>query len=578
MSAKCKFAWAVWLLLSLFGTQLTWAQEVAPSDAGASSQPRIQVFIVGVPAWQEEKYKPSPLGDDIRETCGELLTFFKARFGEKQVEFHPDASDPCTPANTTYAAIRQLLYVDLPRYGQHTLTFLFMMSHGEIDQYDNSLVSQDLRFIASDTTEQNPEGTSISVGFELLNWLQKLGAGSTVLAFIDTCNAGSLDTLKLSIEHSVENFYGIRFGVVVASLSDKSAYQANFTKSLLDLWQGDRCDEQTFEDDLYERVKRKTTKITLDHGDGRPKVIARYGGGWCLNQLGATDRLLFAYQGSRDSVDWHLQDVEGKYESDAKYKRDFSISDAAFRLILVPPAIYSVTAKPDKGGPVRNFPRVDLLTQSTAPVFFERPATTKEVYAVFDTYRKYAHYLGISPDEAHNIDVLAKVARRQAFGAHQQHATGEPPVAAPVEVDPMGPDRATVLQERGAESLRKGDFRAASIALEGAASAAERADTRSDDAMAAYLAAGAAGDAAKAEKLRKKFDVSLGPHESEIVALEKAAKSTHSVETREAFKAASTVGLLTEFSELIVGGEAVAEVKPPAFPDRLLPKNDDQLD
>ena len=533
---------------------LLWAVSATSQTSGVPPSPsalkKIHVVIIGVPQWQDSAYKDSPLGPDIHQTCLEIVKFFQSRFDPQQVQFHPNADDPCTKDATQYSAIRHLLYTQLPEFGKDTLTFLFMMSHGEIDNYDNQFLQHDLRFIASDTVDSDPQETSLSVGIELLNWLQKLPPGSTVLAFVDTCNADALDTMKLQIDGALQNFLGLKFGLIVASLSDKSTYQANFTKSVLGLWQSDSCPEdvESLENALYDEIKAKTKIKKLVNKDGYPKVLINYGGSWCLNQLKAGGKLLFLYQGSLSDVQWNVK----QEASTSGYDKEFIVSHSSFRLMIVPPGLYSVTATPKTGQP-KSFPKVDLLHASTQPIFLKAPNTTKEAYSAVNTYQQYAKFKGVSPEESSKLDQITEFAYARAFGESDAAAARGGERLSPVEVKGLIKDahgRPEELHEIGVKLLRSGDFTNATTAFVMAASSTKDTESRQNNAKAAYLAAAAAGRADRAAMVRHRFDFDLGTGEKRLFAAETAALKDKDPHTVDSLKAAGTIKIVTDFSTL----------------------------
>lgn len=561
---------SLWLNGAVFVLSLLWSLSAVPQVPGVTRSPdtvqKIHVVIIGVPQWQLSDYKDSPLGSEIHQTCVDIVKFFKDRFTPEQVEFHPNPDDPCTAEATKYSAIRHLLYTELPEFGQDTLTFLFMMSHGEIDKYDNKFLSQDLRFIASDTIDSEREDTSLSVGIELLNWLQKLPAGSTVLAFVDTCNAGALDTMKLHVDSALQNFLGLKFGLVVASLSDKSTYQANFTRSLLDLWQSETCpdDVESLENKLYDRIKDRTKIKKLVNNDGYPTVLINYGGSWCLKELRAGGKLLFLYQGSLPKVEWHVKQeaVVGGFE------KQFTVGHSSFHLMIVPPGMYSVTATPTTGS-AKSFPKVDLLHASTQPIFLQAPNTTKEAYSAVNTYQQYAKFKGVSSEESSKLDQITEFAYARAFGENDATAVrGGSERLSPSEVKSLIKDahgHPKELHEIGVKLLRSGDFLNATTAFVMAASSTTDTKFQRDNAKAAYLAAGAAGSADRAAKVRQRFNFDLGTGQKWLISAETAVLKDKNPQTVDSLKAASTMKLVTDFSNLVAGTEKteiVPEVNP----------------
>jgi len=508
----------------------------AQTDAGVGSvEPTINLIIIGVPEWQLEEYRHSTLGNHIVDACHSIVQFFEARFTPRQLKTYP--AQPCTREATTYASIRRLLYTDLPAFGSGTLTFVFMMSHGEIVRYDNGYFSSDLRFITSDTVASDRDGTSLSIGIELLNWFRKISAGSTVLAFIDTCNGTAAQTLQLQIEHALQGFAGLRFGVAVASIRDVNSYRASFTRAILDLWQTETCpsDERTW---LYERIVQLTDGLPLGPFEGRPVFLVDYGGGWCLNQLRPNNKLLFLYQGRERNIHWEITPFEGE---DAR-KRVIDTTDEPFSLVLLPPGKYRVTALSldalNAGKPARMFSPVDLTDAPTHPVFYSRPTTTAETVLALQALHGSAEARGGTSSE---------MARWRTSIAIAEAASDPASITAKALDAPKRPIDADSQVLLASEYLQLGNLNVAANLLKASAAATENPADRRSTALAALSAAGAAGNTSLADNVRKEFRL---PDDDVTRALDTARREKSS-EALEALKAEAVIDLAIEHQRLL---------------------------
>jgi hypothetical protein len=525
------------------------------------STPKIHVVIIGVPVWHLKDYEHSNLSEGITDACREIVTFFQNRFTPDQVQFHPSARDVCSEKLTTYSSITHLLKVELPSFGTRTLTFVFMLSHGEIVRYDNKLNPEDLRFVPSDATDQNIDDTSILIGRDLLSWLNQMPAGSTVLAFVDTCNAGAVDSPKLQVDVLRQRLYGLRFGLVAASMSQEKTYNANFTRALIQYWQTHPCPDG-FENWIQSYIAKHTTLTDLKNFEGYPKIIVPYAdvGNWCLNALGSSGKLLFLYQGAIDPVQWTISRAE--QGDDFPEPRTTFVANTSFALELVPPGHYTVTAR-DKDNQVVHFGPFDLATNATAPVFLTAPKNPKEVTEAFMRWRDHAAYKGVPQHELNVIDKGVQMARAIE--------NNEPPISCIVEgpcnetergPDPSNPGNLIpqlignpeALRKVGIFALREHDLSNASKAFAQAASAAADDRFRHDTATAAYIIACAAGETDVAKQIQNQFRLGNEGLYSELNHALQSALNDKTPQSIQKLKAVGTTRLLTDQLSLIVEG------------------------
>lgn len=509
----------------------------------SGSLPKIHLVIIGVPTFSIEKYKKNLLGADIERACGEILQFFKDRFPADQLVIHPDADNPCTTQATTYASIRRLLYVDLPSFGKGTLTFVFMMSHGEAVNYsDNKLLERDLRFITSDTTEADRDEKSLSIGIEVLPWLEKVPPGSTVLYFVDTCTAAAADTLKLALEKGMLDFQGLKTGLIVSSLAGQTAYSASFTRALLQIWKEKECPKGKFEQALRNQTATLVRK-DLANFEGDSKVLIPYSGGWCFNELGASGKLLFLYQGNTEDVLWTMTRIEKPAEFTPRTRKTYGDS---FDLEILPPGHYNVTAE-SPNQPVKSFGPIDLETLSTAPVFFTVPNNPTEVQAAVRAWADRAKFKGIPESDATALEGAVMLASATAYGTENDTTADQ--LFAEILSTTQGDHRG--LAKLGERLLRGGQLDYASKALKQAAKVATDPKIAAETAKEAYYSAAAAGNVKDAIDIRNGFHLEFGADDSLIRGAEIAAVGPPEGGGDGQLRALSAVSLLTRQSHWI---------------------------
>jgi hypothetical protein len=530
------------------------------SDRTASNEQKIQVFIIGVPKWHLEDLQHSDLSAGITDACHEIVRFFRARFSDPGLlEFHPKVDQMCTEKFSTYERITHMLKVELPSSGKQTLTFLFMMSHGQTVNTSNKAVRQDLRFISSDMTNDTVDDKSILIGRDLIPWLNQMPSGSTVIAFIDTCNSGSVDSLQLRLVETLQKQYGLRFGLVASSMSGEKTYNANFTRSLLKFWQTHPCPSEKFEDWIHANVASETKLVDLKGFEGYPQVIVPYADGedWCLNALSSHGKLLFLYQGATDPVRWTIARKETG--DDFPKPRTRLVANTSFSLELVPAGHYTITALTPENRSVQ-FGPLDLTSTSTAPVFLSTPKSPIEVTKAFESWRNYAAYKGIPDRELKLIDKRVELAMaiqspEDPWVCNVHDGRCEPTKGSdpndPEEWLPRVVGKPDSSQRVGEYALNSHNFTYAVKAFGQAASASDDKNFRNDNALAAYVVACVRGDAKTADEIRIHFNLNLEGEYRELGNAVDRARETDTFRSREELKAAGAVKLLTSQYHLI---------------------------
>jgi hypothetical protein len=446
--------------------------------------PKIQVFIVGVPSWQVTTYhKDSILGGDIQDTCVEIKNLFTNRFGD-EVQFHP--ADACTAAATTRDAIRDQLEFEMDKAGKGTLTFVFMMSHGESVHVENGLFQWDTLFLTSDATDANKDRQSISLDSDLMPWLQRMQNGSTVLVFVDSCNSGGVDNPAVQMEGTeLNSVAGVKLGLMVASTSHASTYDTAFTRSLLDLWKSGQCPSIKIEQYLQNAISRRIGGAPLVGYDGRPEPIIPYAGGWCLSELGGQGRLLFLYQGATNYLVWKIISLDDPSKPAITVPTDTD----GFEFWILRPGNYKVEADDQKGKPLYVAPhKVDFVNNSTLGVFFPGEQVTAEgAERAMNAWAGAATAKGLPQTEVAKVQ---EAARRVSLYLGNPPAANVTDAELAEELSEAKGDPAR-LRSLGEGLLEDGQFEKASRVLVKAVKAApDDQPGASDAATEAFLAAG----------------------------------------------------------------------------------------
>jgi hypothetical protein len=283
-----------------------------------AAQRQIQVVIVAVPHFEIHSYNSDGLVTALQDRCTEVQDYFTSLFGKDNVKLHPF----CTEDDTKREKLRHLFSVELPQFSANTLTFVFIMSHGEPVEFKNGLIDSDVEIIASDSVtsdesldlKKERQFSSILLGSELLAWLELAPPGSTILTFVDTCHSGAVAANLSSAlsEFLAQKKFGLRSLVMTSSLAQHDSYDALFTHELLDMWRQKGCiNQSTFGNEMYQRLK---IDAPLKEGEGVPTIPIQYEGPLCLGNFGKDRKLLFIYAGQsaeQEPFRYDISEVSG---------------------------------------------------------------------------------------------------------------------------------------------------------------------------------------------------------------------------------------------------------------------------
>lgn len=512
---------SMWLVLSAFG----FCQVNSAPVSGASKR-TLHVVIVGVTKFSIDDYNNGVLELAFQQRCAEIQSFFEDHLGTEGVAFHSF----CTPETTTREGLRHFFSIELPTFSAGTLTLIFIMSHGEAASFNNRFLSSDLEIITYDTKATDPikdhdrqrEFTSILLGSELLTWLQRAPAGSTILTFVDTCHAGAAMSLSTSLSQFVQQQFGLGSLVVASSLKDDTTYSASFTKALLNIWGQNGClDVDTLSDKIYAEMK---VLAPITGTEGIPSVPVRYNGPLCLGNFGTDRRLLFIYAGQNAN------------ENPYKYSIDESTDAGLHPIIDEKPLKYTYIPIPLDAKKyvvtVKRSPNllekfdVDLTSVGHKMIWLDNSVSPAEIGKAGETLAQVAQANGSPASEVAEIRQNT-VAIYRAAGLNTEAVRVLSAMQAEGQAVPISPaiqrlafqPNSAVIQALAAlhtdnisaakELQNVGDFKNAGLLLHAAADEEHDEGKKAHLATQAYVALGAAGDVTDAKALGKEYAGSI---------------------------------------------------------------------
>lgn len=503
------------------------------------SQKQIQVVIIGVPAFAISKYNSTALSETITQRCQDIKAFFKGRFTDKQIAYH----EYVTPETTTKESLRKLLEIDLPGIASGTLTFLFIISHGEIELHPNAPVSQDLRIVASDTTdttERDFKFTSIPVATGLIPWMQKLSAGSTILTFLDTCHSGAASNKIVALSAELQQQLGVSIMVMASALPQQKAYNASFTAALLNLWNKSNGPKDCLvaagmRDRLREEMK-DVLSIPLSPEEGFATFIVEYKGPVCFNNFGTDGKLLFLYVGTAfPSASWvvYQEDTAGE----RKEIKVGSLDMKSFDLVRLDSGIYTVDLVKD--AKVTHIPaKIDLQENPTEIIWLDTPSSLTSLGEFTRAMADLAEKSGLSSGAVSNLRLRAAtsfLAVGDITSAQPLLKTLPPAYSNIPLVEKYS--KVDISSSPSIEQIKK-DFSSSASLL------ARTAETSMIGyvgfAREAYLMFGTAGMSKEAKQVRERFHLNFGAEGKDMIKAETKARESNSASSRQTFQILTT--------------------------------------
>jgi hypothetical protein len=512
---------------------------------GQAPQRQVQVVIVAVPHFEIQSYNSDGLVAALQDRCTEIQNYFTRLFGKDNVKLHPF----CTEEDTKREKLRHLFSVELPEFSANTLTFVFIMSHGEPVAFKNGLVDSDVEIIASDSvtsdedfdSKKERQFSSILLGSELLTWMELAPPGSTILTFVDTCHSGAVAAnLSTALsEFLAQKKFGLRSLVMTSSLAQQDSYDALFTKELLEMWGQKGCiNQSTFGSDMYQRLK---INAPLKEGEWVPAIPIQYEGPLCLGNFGEDRKLLFIYAGQSAEQDPFRYDISEVSGTSTRKIVDDGLLESVYLPVPLDAKQYELTLR---RGSIHMKPfTVDLIANASQLVWLDEHSKAQTVAKGSEIMAKTAEFNG-SPE--------SEVARllQQTSAAYRSLGQTEDARRIDKEITARGdlPDIDAIVHElaflsskfvaKAVSSSPKhepstklayqfqqlGDFNNAGALYAHAASDAPDPPTKNKFATEAYFSYLGAGNASAAQNAlhtyavslpigTPKFDFSIGPGE-----------------------------------------------------------------
>jgi hypothetical protein len=497
-------------------------QSIGQTTATTAAGRKIHLVIVGVTHFAIPDYNNDVLTLAFQQRCKDIKKFFEDHLGAENVATHYF----CTPEQTTRESLRHFFSIELPQFSGGTLTLVFIMSHGEPATFDNQYLSSDVEIITSDTATSNAitdpdrhrEFSSILLGSELLSWMQRAPAGSTILTFVDTCHSGAAASLSASISQFLQQQFGLASLVVASSLKGDMTYSASFTEALLDVWGKDNClDVDSLSDKIYGEMQ---TLAPITGSEGIPTVPVRYNGPLCLGNFGTDHRLLFIYAGQDAQQNPYRYSVtENAPAGDVQVIGTRSLQ---YTYIPIPLDAKKYTLVVDRDPDVHDKFTVDLTSANHQMIWLDSSVAPLEVGQATEALATVAAVNGSPKPEVARIRQSA-VAFYRAAGQNQDAVRVLAKMQAEGEAVPISEDvqqvafqtaqavryTLTNLHLRADVAARElqalGDFKNAGVLWHDAAEQEPDAGEKTADADKAFTALGAAGDRTSAKALQKEY-------------------------------------------------------------------------
>lgn len=284
----------------------------------------LNVYIVAVSEFAVDWTggKGEALSAEIETAGREVAEHFCRNFPKARVRLYD------TPEETAHEALVGSLRQEFRYRAGRRLNLLFVISHGFKWTSGNTRMSGDLAIATYDTPRpilgDVPEDRTIKVARELFQWISDMESGSVVLAFIDTCFSGAADSALLnSVKAQIEN-NGIRALLVASALSEERAYNAAFSRALVDYWSDDTINEfcTEFDDnDWIAEIQSKMREVVPIEFDG-PSVLLEYKGELCADTFDKHNSILLVYNALPIDISYQLLNADFDVFRSGTFKRD----------------------------------------------------------------------------------------------------------------------------------------------------------------------------------------------------------------------------------------------------------------
>lgn len=325
------------------------------APAVEAETPPLNVVIVAVSEWDDTEWQSTKLSTSIAKAAGSLVGYFQHNFSGATITVLQSKEE------TTRESIRQSLEVELRQQGSHTLNLVFFLSHGISVAGGTEDYPNDLLLVTSDTLKAQPRNKGILAGANLVRWFEQLPEGSVVLAFIDSCFSGALESVDVALGAKLKALNGLHMMVMTSGVASEVTYQAVFTRALLNLWEtansSGPCTQ--FEDVPLREKMQELLEFEFDVAEGHPQVIVEYSGSLCVENFTQHRGLLLLYNGSRN-------DVVYRVVAEGDEKAELTVRKKKARFLRLDKSIYSVELY--QKGKLTRTESVDLVTRNFSTV------------------------------------------------------------------------------------------------------------------------------------------------------------------------------------------------------------------
>ena len=220
-----------------------------------------------------------------------LAEFFKTNFPAANLTIVRDKqkNGQTVDDETKSGNLRDFFNFKFPSIANDNITVLFLLSHGEAKPSENHSSDSDLLIMASDTPKGDPfHSKTLSLTHDIIGRLTDLKPGSFIVGYIDTCQAAAAHSVPLATMAAIAGERGTKMNIWAASLADEYAFQASFTRALVELWQKPadsppsngvpRCTDTTWSpskirDEISELLSKQNPPLSLKENEGLPTLL-----------------------------------------------------------------------------------------------------------------------------------------------------------------------------------------------------------------------------------------------------------------------------------------------------------------
>jgi hypothetical protein len=259
----------------------------------------LKVTIIAVSDFDDGNLSERTLDASTNQAAERLRQYFEKNDSVEAEVFN-------TKEKTTSKYIRNWLFRDLASDTQRSFHIIFILTHGFAHKYPDSSRNMSELFLAtSDTYKNQFWGTAIR-GSELWEAFHDTTGSSTIFLFLDSCGSGAFDNDSLKAVLAQDQEFASRLLVLASAMPEQSAYQSEFTNTLVDIWEAKKaCHKGEVEIEKF-------LSATVNKPNQEVRLVAPLNPELCIETFAVNQRLALFFNAAHEDIFVTIQSSTGK--------------------------------------------------------------------------------------------------------------------------------------------------------------------------------------------------------------------------------------------------------------------------